>query len=63
MSKNALLEKLKASGSIKVTTLAESALFNEKDFIPTSVPSINVAFSGRLDGGMVSGLTVLAGPS
>lgn len=58
-----LLEKLKSAGSIKVTTLAESALFNEKDFIPTSVPSINVAFSGRLDGGMVSGLTIVAGPS
>jgi RecA/RadA recombinase len=58
-----LLEKLKSSGSIKVTTLAQSVLFNEKDFIPTSVPSINVAFSGRLDGGMVSGLTIVAGPS
>lgn len=58
-----LLEKLKAAGSIKVTTLAESQFFNEKDFIPTSVPIINAAFSGRLDGGMVSGLTILAGPS
>lgn len=60
---NKLLEKLKASGSIKVTTLAESILFNEKDFIPTAVSSINVAFSGKLDGGMVAGLTILAGPS
>jgi RecA/RadA recombinase len=63
MAKNALLEKLKAAGSLKVSTLAESALFNEKDFIQTSVPSINVAFSGRLDGGMCSGLTIVAGPS
>jgi RecA/RadA recombinase len=58
-----LLEKLKSVGSIKVTTLAESTLFNDKDVIPTSVPSINVAFSGTLDGGMVSGLTIIAGPS
>jgi RecA/RadA recombinase len=58
-----LLEKLKSAGSIKVTTLAESTLFNEKDIVPTSVPSINVAFSGKLDGGMVSGLTIVAGPS
>lgn len=60
---NKLLEKLKAAGSIKVTTLAESPLFNDKDFVPTAVPSINVAFSGRLDGGMCSGLTIVAGPS
>lgn len=60
---NALLEKMKAAGSIKVTTLAESTLFNDKDLVTTSIPIINVAFSGRLDGGIVSGLTVAAGPS
>ncbi len=58
-----LLEKMMAAGSIKVGTLADSSLFNEKDVVPTSVPSINVAFSGKIDGGMVSGLTVIAGPS
>jgi RecA/RadA recombinase len=31
--------------------------------IQTPVPMINVALSGRLDGGMVPGLTVFAGPS
>ena len=31
--------------------------------IPTSVPIINVAFSGRLDGGFTPGLTMFAGPS
>jgi RecA/RadA recombinase len=58
-----LLEKLKAAGSIKVTTLAESTLFNDKDLVQTNVPIINVAFSGSLDGGIVSGLTVVGGPS
>jgi RecA/RadA recombinase len=58
-----LLEKLKAAGSIKVTTLAESTLFNDKDLVSTPIPIINTAFSGRLDGGIVSGLTVAAGPS
>lgn len=58
-----LLEKLKASGSIKVTTLAESTLFNNKDMVTTKIPIINVAFSGLLDGGLVSGITVAAGPS
>jgi RecA/RadA recombinase len=31
--------------------------------IPTSIPVINVALSGRLDGGLVPGLTMWAGPS
>lgn len=58
-----LLDKLKSAGSIKVTTLSESSLFNDKDLVSTPIPIINTAFSGRLDGGMVSGLTVAAGPS
>lgn len=57
------MEKLTKSGSIKAGTLSASNLFNEKDLIPTSVPIINVALSGKLDGGLSSGLTVLAGPS
>jgi RecA/RadA recombinase len=31
--------------------------------VPTSVPMINVALSGKLDGGIVPGLTMWAGPS
>ena len=31
--------------------------------IPTSVPMINVALSGTVDGGITPGLTMLAGPS
>jgi len=58
-----LLARLKKSGTIKSTQLSKSALFNAKDVIPTSVPMINVALSGRMDGGITSGLTVLAGPS
>jgi RecA/RadA recombinase len=38
-------------------------LFSDKDMIPTPVPMINVALSGDPDGGLSSGLTVLAGPS
>jgi RecA/RadA recombinase len=34
-----------------------------KDMIQTPVPMINVALSGRLDGGLTPGLTVFAGPS
>jgi RecA/RadA recombinase len=31
--------------------------------IPTSIPMVNVALSGRLDGGLTPGLTMWAGPS
>lgn len=61
---NALMSKLKSSGSIKQTALlSESILFNEKDSVPTEIPIINLALSARLKQGLVSGLTFLAGPS
>lgn len=59
-----LFDKLKAAGSIKsATVLTDSAIFNEKDMIPMDVPILNIAFSGKLDGGLCSGLTTIAGPS
>ena len=61
---SALLEKLKKNSTIKETNiLADSVLFSKKDMIPTKIPAINVALSGRLDGGLTPGLTVWAGPS
>lgn len=59
-----LMERMMKSGSIKTSEiLKESQFFNEKDQIQTDVPIINVALSGKLDGGLTSGLTFLAGPS
>lgn len=59
-----LLDKLKKNSTIKDTAiLANSKFFNAKDMIPTSVPAINIALSGRLDGGLTPGLTMFAGPS
>ncbi len=59
-----LLEKLKKNTTIKDTEiLSKSKFFTAKDLIQTSVPMINVALSGRLDGGLSPGLTVFAGPS
>jgi RecA/RadA recombinase len=60
---SSLLDKLKAAGSIKSETIAESSFFKPKDIIQTAVPIINCAFTGSLDGGLVSGLTCIAGPS
>jgi RecA/RadA recombinase len=58
-----LLDKLKAAGSIKSEVMSESVFFKPKEVTQTTVPIINVAFTGTLDGGLVSGLTVIAGPS
>ena len=59
-----LLEKLKKTSTVKASdTLANSKLFNKKDMATTPVPILNVALSGSVDGGLTSGLTVIAGPS
>ena len=59
-----VLEKLKKNSSIKESAiLSKSKFFTEKDMIPTSIPIINVALSGALDGGLTPGLTMWAGPS
>jgi len=59
-----ILDKLKKNcRTAQADVLSESKFFSEKEMVTTSVPMINAALSGRLDGGLSSGLTVLAGPS
>jgi RecA/RadA recombinase len=59
-----ILDKIKKNSSIKESAiLSKSKFFTDKDMIPTSVPIINVALSGKLDGGLTPGLTMWAGPS
>ena len=59
-----ILDKIKKNSSIKDSAiLAKSKFFTEKDMIPTAVPAINIALSGKLDGGLTPGLTMWAGPS
>jgi len=59
-----VMDKLKKNSRLGHTeVLSESKFFTEKDMVPTSVPMINVALSGSIDGGLAPGLTVLAGPS
>jgi len=59
-----IMDKLKKNSRIKHTSiLNESEFFSEKEVTPIDVPMLNVALSGKLNGGLTSGLTVLAGPS
>jgi len=61
---SSIMDKLKQNSKLKHTqVLSESKFFNEKDQTPTDVPMVNVALSGSVDGGLSSGLIVLAGPS
>lgn len=61
---SALLERMKKSGSIKSSSvLTESSFFMKKDVVETDLPILNIAFSGDLDGGLIPGLTILAGLS
>ena len=58
------MDKLKKNSKLKSTdVLADSKFFNDKEQVATKVPMVNVALSGSVDGGVASGLTVLAGPS
>jgi RecA/RadA recombinase len=54
---------LKESTIDGTSLLTESKFYTEKDMIPTKYPMVNVALSGRIDGGLIPGVTQLAGPS
>ena len=59
-----LLDKLKKNSKIsKSAVLAESEFFGEREVCPTAIPALNIALSGDVDGGIGSGLHMLAGPS
>jgi len=59
-----LLDKMLKAGSVKGSTvLAKSSFFKDKDPIQTDLPIVNIAFCGSLSGGLLPGLTVLAGAS
>jgi RecA/RadA recombinase len=59
-----IMDKLKKNSKLKGTdVLSDSKFFNSKEVISTSVPMVNVALSGDVDGGLSPGLLVLAGPS
>jgi RecA/RadA recombinase len=63
-SKISMIDRFKKASTIKeASVLSRSMFFNEVDMVQTEVPMINVALSGRLDGGIAPGLTMWAGPS
>jgi len=61
---SSILDRIKSNSTIKESSiLSSSKFFNAKDMISTEIPMVNVALSGRIDGGLTPGLTMWAGPS
>lgn len=61
---SALLERLKKNSTVKdAAVLSESTIFENRQVVDTGFPILNVAMSGKLNGGYHSGLHVLAGAS
>ena len=59
-----LKDRLIKNSSITLTSsLDESEIYNNKEFVTTNVPIINVALSARLDGGLDPGLHMIVGQS
>jgi RecA/RadA recombinase len=59
-----LIDKLLKNSTIKQSAIiTESKVYGKKEMCPTPVPMVNVALSGHVDGGLVPGLLMLAGPS
>ena len=64
MANTELLARLKkASGVKEASVLSNSFVLDERDEIETPVYALNIAFSGRLHGGFIAGLHLLAGQS
>lgn len=59
-----LADRLIKNSTIENTSLIlESKIYTEKDMVLTPVPMINVALSGRVNGGLTPGLTLICGMS
>lgn len=62
---NPLISKIiKNSNTNLAAVYADSELVNSTtEFAPTEIPMLNVALSGKWNGGVTPGITILAGPS
>ena len=59
-----LMDRLKKASKIELSaTLDKSDIANNKDIVPTSIPALNIALGGTLEGGIGPGLLMLAGES
>lgn len=58
------MQKMMKLGSVSgASPMSDSVYFTEGDITSTKLPILNVAFSGTVDGGFTSGLTIISGES
>lgn len=50
-------------GKLKASLLKDSTVYDAPEDIPTLVPALNIALSGKLNSGVTPGITLIAGPS
>lgn len=59
-----LRQRLLAASTIDLTdTLLDSRVVDKGEIVPTSYPIVNLLLSGKLDGGLTPGVTMIAGKS
>lgn len=63
MSYHDLLKTMSKVGSNESAIMSDSPYFKEPDYIDSKIPIINIAFSGKINGGIVPGVTIMAGES
>lgn len=54
---------IKASPNKYTNVLSKSEIFNVKDTVPTSLPILNIALSGKVTGGITGGAVIWSGES
>ena len=58
-----LIDRILKNSTLKATTLDKTGIYKEPEYVTTSVPVINLALSGKIEGGLTSGITTIAGTS
>ena len=60
-----LFDKMKNVGSktVKAYDISSSPMYTDNDIVSTEFPILNIALGGSVNGGLIPGITVLAGPS
>lgn len=59
-----LMNRLKKASTLEYAgVMKDSEIYNNREFVKTPIPGLNIAYSGDVNGGLTSGLHVWAGPS
>ncbi len=61
---SSMMERLKKNTTIEISSaIDDSEIYGDTQMIPTEFPILNIALAGDLKGGLMAGVTMIAGPS